>query len=566
MKKNYQWLLKKIIKGNIAVFIGMIFVYLVIGVLRSLSVLVMQKIIVLVNMPNNTMLILLVATFVAIEVLKRLETSISEINELYLQKRIFNNFYNDLCKKIHNISILHFDSAQFLISLERARKALDFKIIDFIKQIFSLTSVFSTIFSLCVVIVNVDVKFLIYFIVMSIIQNIVLLLNSKDTVELFKKLDKKWHKEYYFKDLLQNRVYLKEIRNYNCYQWIADKRINNYNTIMDEHILFSKKWSVINILAGILLFLLEGGMFILVFYQLYQGDLTADVAILLVQTQMLFCGTIFSCVEYFANIKEDLSYMDSLLEIMGKSESCVKRKESLKDEINLNHIYFEYHRGKMILEDINLNIQKGDKLALVGENGSGKSTLAKILIGLIEPSEGEILQTNWKSAAIFQDFSRFFLKVKEEILVGNLDEDINKFRQFYTNDKKFDFIQELPKGEETFLGPEIYEDGVELSGGQWQKLALLRAIIGKAEIIIFDEPTAALDPIAEKECFQEIEDLLKEKTVIIITHRIGLTKYSNKVAFLRNGKIIEQGTYEQLMTNTDGTFKNYYQEQSKWYK
>ena len=156
--------------------------------------------------------------------------------------------------------------------------------------------------------------------------------------------------------------------------------------------------------------------------------------------------------------------------------------------------------------------------------------------------------------------------LKEEIWVGNLDEDINQFRQFYTIDKKFDFIQELPKGEETFLGPEIYEDGVELSGGQWQKLALLRAIISKAELIIFDEPTAALDPIAEKECFQEIEDLLKEKTVIIITHRIGLTKYSNKIVFLQNGRIIEQGTYEQLMSNTNGIFRNYYQEQSKWYK
>lgn len=566
MKRNYKWLLKRIIKGNIAVLIGMIFVYFAIGILRSCSVLVVQKIIALVNTPNNTMLILLVAAFVAIEIFKSLESSISEISELYLQKRIFNNFYKDLCEKIHNVSILHFDSAKFLISLERARKAIDFKIIDFIKQFFSLVAVFSTILSLCMVIADIDIKFLMYFIIMSIIQNVILFLNSRDTVELFKNQDKNWHKENYYKDLLQNRVYSKEIRDYNCYQWIADKRINNYNTIMDEHILFSKKWSVINIMAGILLFLLEGGMFVLVFYQLYNDILTADVAVLLIQTQMLFCGTIFSCIEYFTNIKEDISYMDSLLEVMGKSDSCVKRKKSINGDIELNHIYFEYHRDKMILEDINLNIQKGDKLALIGENGSGKSTLAKILIGLIEPSEGEILQANWESAAIFQDFSRFFLKVKEEIWVGNLDEDIKQFRQFYTIDKKFDFIQELPKGEETFLGPEIYEDGVELSGGQWQKLALLRAIISKAELIIFDEPTAALDPIAEKECFQEIEDLLKEKTVIIITHRIGLTKYSNKIVFLQNGRIIEQGTYEQLMSNTNGIFRNYYQEQSKWYK
>ena len=190
MKRNYKWLLKRIIKGNIAVLIGMIFVYFAIGILRSCSVLVVQKIIALVNTPNNTMLILLVAAFVAIEIFKSLESSISEISELYLQKRIFNNFYKDLCEKIHNVSILHFDSAKFLISLERARKAIDFKIIDFIKQFFSLVAVFSTILSLCMVIADIDIKFLMYFIIMSIIQNVILFLNSRDTVELFKNQDK----------------------------------------------------------------------------------------------------------------------------------------------------------------------------------------------------------------------------------------------------------------------------------------------------------------------------------------------------------------------------------------
>ena len=412
MKRNYQWLLKKIIKGNIAIFASMILVYLIIGILRSLSVLVVQKIISLVTKPNSTMLILLVIVFVAIEILKSLEMSIGDISDLYLQKRIFNTFYDDLCKKIHDISILYFDSAQFLIQLERARKAVDTKIVDFIKQIFSLTSVFSTIFSLCVMIAKVNFKFLIYFILMSIIQNIILILNSKDTVELLKKQDKKWHKEYYYKELLQNRVFSKEIRNYNCYDWIANKRINNYNNIMTEHITFSKKWSLINILAGILFFLLEGGMFVLVFYQLYQGDITADIAILLIQTQMLFCGTIFSCVEYLTNIKEDLSYIDSLMNIMNQNDNDVKMIESFENNIKLNHVYFNYNENKMILSDINLSIQEGDKLALVGENGSGKSTLAKIIIGLIEPSQGEILKAKWKSAAIFQDFSRFFLKVK----------------------------------------------------------------------------------------------------------------------------------------------------------
>lgn len=209
--------------------------------------------------------------------------------------------------------------------------------------------------------------------------------------------------------------------------------------------------------------------------------------------------------------------------------------------------------------------KKRGKVALVGENGSGKSTLAKIIMGLLLPTKGEISIGKWEKAAIFQDFGRFYLKVKENIFIGNLSADIDEFEDFYKNKKEFQFIENLPNGLDSLLGPEIYENGLELSGGQWQKIALLRALIRNAEIILFDEPTSAMDPVAERECFKEIEELLKDKTVIIITHRIGLTKFADKIVTLQNGQIVEEGTYKELLNNTS-IFQKYYMEQSKWYK
>ena len=207
----------------------------------------------------------------------------------YLSKRKCLEFFiHELCGKIHNISILKFDSAQFLVDVERSRKAVDNKIADFIGQIFSLIAIISTMISLCAILVKIDKKFFAYFLIMSIFQNIVLIFNSKDTIRFLKKQDKKWHKEYYYKDLLENREYAKEIRNYNGYDWIVEKRMENYDQIAKEHLGFSKRWSAINIITGILMYLLEGGMFLFVFIYLKKGNITSDVAIMLIQAQILF--------------------------------------------------------------------------------------------------------------------------------------------------------------------------------------------------------------------------------------------------------------------------------------
>ena len=402
---------------------------------------------------------------------------------------------------------------------------------------------------------------------MSVIQNIILFFDSKDTILFLKKQDKKWHKEYYYKDLLENREYAKEIRNYNGYDWIIEKRMENYDQITKEHLEFSKKWSAINIITGILMYLLEGGMFLLVFIYLKSGNITSDVAIMLIQAQILFCTTVFTCVEYVMNAKEDFSYIDSFMKVMNIREEKVNADASkcITDKLELKNVFFEYNEKNFVLRNINLSIKKGEKVALVGENGSGKSTLAKIMMGLLLPTKGEISNGKWENAAIFQDFGRFFLKIKENILIGNLGADINEFGELYKNKREFQFIENLPNGLDSFLGPEIYENGIELSGGQWQKIALLRALIRNAEIIVFDEPTAAMDPVAERECFIEMEELLKNKTVIIITHRIGLTKFADKIVTLQNGQIAEEGTYKELLSNA-GIFQKYYMEQSKWYK
>lgn len=564
MRSNYWWLVKNIFKGNIILFISILVTYILMGLLKSLNLLVLQNIIIVIGKYDLKKLMIAIAFFASIKIISGTETFIQGINALYIQKKIFKNFYKELCKKINHISILKFDQMEFLVILERARKSIDGKMSDFIQKILSLLAIFSTFISLIFIIINISPFFLLYFIIMSIIQNLILILNSKDTIRLLKNQDTKWHIENYYKNLLQNRNYAKEIRNYDCYNWIIKKRIDNYIGIEFEHLRFSKKWSVINVLAGIFLYALEGGIFFIALYQLYNKLITIDMAILLIQTQGMFCSTVFDCINQATAIREDFAYVESLLDIMNEEEyEKLSNNNSTEEKIVLNKVYFSYG-NKFALKNINLQIKKNQKVALVGENGSGKSSLAKMIIGLIEPSKGKIISSNLGVAAIFQDFSKFYLSVKDNIFVGNYEEHINNVESFSKHDNRFEFINNLPKGLNTLLGPDFYNDGVELSGGEWQKICLLRVLVREADIIIFDEPTASMDPIAERECFQEIENLLKNKTVIIITHRIGLTKFADNILFLEDGEIKEEGTFKELL-NSQGKFSNYYFDQCKWY-
>ncbi len=233
----------------------------------------------------------------------------------------------------------------------------------------------------------------------------------------------------------------------------------------------------------------------------------------------------------------------------------------LQHGIRFEGVGFRYPlTEKAVLADIHLEIRKGEVVALVGRNGSGKTTLLKLLCRLYDPTAGSIrfdgldlkdcrlAEVRGKVGIIFQDYAHYHLTAAENIQIAGLGqpEGPGRIADAARRSDADGFISQLPKGYDNLLGRH-YEEGIELSGGQWQKIALARAFYRDAEIVVLDEPTSAIDPISEYDIFAQFRELAKDKIVILVTHRLYNLKLADRIVVLDEGRIAEQGAHEELM-------------------
>lgn len=247
-------------------------------------------------------------------------------------------------------------------------------------------------------------------------------------------------------------------------------------------------------------------------------------------------------------------------------------------EIRLDDVSFRYPKAdKDTLSHINLTVHPGEKLAIVGLNGAGKTTLVKLVCGFLDPTEGRILlngedirkfnRNDYYAlfSAVFQEFSVLDVTVKEN--VAQCVDGIDETRVWQCIDKAglTEKIQSLPKGIETHLGRRVFKDGVEFSSGQTQRLMLARALYKNAPILVLDEPTAALDPIAENDIYQKYNDMTHGRTSFFISHRLASTRFCDRIIFVDSGKIAEEGTHDELLKNGGG-YAYLFEVQSKYYR
>ncbi len=230
------------------------------------------------------------------------------------------------------------------------------------------------------------------------------------------------------------------------------------------------------------------------------------------------------------------------------------------------------------LKDISLSIKKGEKVAIVGENGAGKTTLAKLLSGFLLPTEGTMKlggvsreQLHEKSifnkiSAVYQDFGHYKLTLAQNVYLGDTIEgntlkqmDLGKIK----NALEWAGLSFSISPEKMELGREF--GGVEMSGGQWQRLALARSYYRQRPMLFLDEPTAAIDPLEEMAIYNKLNELASGRTVILVTHRLGAVRNADKIIMLDNGRIIESGNFEQLIEKK-GQFYHIWNEQVKWYQ
>lgn len=239
--------------------------------------------------------------------------------------------------------------------------------------------------------------------------------------------------------------------------------------------------------------------------------------------------------------------------------------------VEVRNLSFSYPGvGTPVLKNLSLTIAQGERLAVVGRNGAGKTTLVKLLCGLYRPDSGQILFDGEQiggmegiSAAVFQDFRLFAYTLYDNVVMGG-KENAELMPVFGRVGLK-DTVESLPEGEHSYLYKLFEPNGVELSGGNEQRLAIARAVYRDAPMLILDEPTAALDPVAEEELFRCFREISHGKTSVMISHRLSATRICDRIVVLQDGGIVEEGSHDELMGLENGIYRNMFETQAQYY-
>ncbi len=327
------------------------------------------------------------------------------------------------------------------------------------------------------------------------------------------------------------------------------------------------------------------GSFAFIAYQTVQGVITLGDLVMYFMAFQRGQGFLQEILGGLTGLYEDNLFLSNLYEFLDLKRKVIEPlhgrpiPKPMQTGIVFNHVSFQYPTGtRKVLEDINMSIRPGEVVALVGENGSGKTTLIKLLCRLYDPTDGNItldgmdlrqFQTTAlrrEITAIFQDYVQYHLTARENIWFGNtvLPPDHERVTAAARHSGADDVISALPHGYETMLG-KWFEDGEELSIGEWQKVALARAFLSDAQIIVLDEPTSSMDAKGEYSVFHNFRKLASGRIAILISHRFSTVRMADRIYVLKDGRIIEGGTHEELVS-VGGTYARLFETQAQYYR
>ncbi len=377
----------------------------------------------------------------------------------------------------------------------------------------------------------------------------------------------------------------KDIRIYSMASWLREcyRDLSRQRASWDRSTV---KKSFLSRIADLVVILIrDGGAYALLIHMFYNGEITIDEFVLYFAAISSFAswvGGIISCWNKANTVSLKLCDFREFVDYPDYDGSGIAKAAdhiNTAPEIEFRNVSFRYAGADQdTIHDLSLRIKSGEKLALVGLNGAGKTTLVKLLCGLYRPTSGEIFinsvplgdfkrEDYYKLISpVFQEIRTAFFSLAETVSGKSIKEtDLVRVEACMRQAGLGEKIDMLPDGIHTKLNKKVHENGTELSGGEAQKLLLARALYKDAPLLILDEPTAALDPIAESRIYGEFNAMAESKTALFISHRLASTSFCDRIILLENGKITEEGTH-QAMIAMGGKYKQLYDIQSCWYK
>lgn len=403
-------------------------------------------------------------------------------------------------------------------------------------------------------------------------------LHRSEELELTKRIE-------YANKIATSREFAKDIRMFGLRGWLEDlwgSTMRLYSAFCAKR---ERKYIWANIIDIVLTFLRNGIAYAFLIGITVKNGLPASQFLLYFAALSGFAQWVVEILDKLSVMHKQSLDISTIREFLDWDEPFdlnggerIAFEPNKQYEIRLDNVSFRYPKAdKDTLSHINLTVHPGEKLAIVGLNGAGKTTLVKLVCGFLDPTEGRILlngedirkfnRNDYYAlfSAVFQEFSVLDVTVKEN--VAQCVDGIDETRVWQCIDKAglTEKIKSLPKGIETHLGRRVFKDGVEFSGGQTQRLMLARALYKNAPILVLDEPTAALDPIAENDIYQKYNDMTHGRTSFFISHRLASTRFCDRIIFVDGGKIAEEGTHDELLKNGGG-YAYLFEVQSKYYR
>lgn len=452
-----------------------------------------------------------------------------------------------------------------------------------LNHLFNIVGIFLSFLGYISIVFTLNPIILFYLLFSVLLTYILTLKAKKYEHSVRKEVSSLERKKDYFVDVMSNFSYGKEIRLYNISDWLMTKLDNTIHKSIALDKKIKRKYFFVSILSVLLGVIRDGIVYIYLIHCVINSDLSIGNFSLYFTTILGFSGLMSQFLTSIAEIRTQNLYINDyrkLMDIENKTynENTKQLPTQKPYSIEFKNVSFKYPKAeKYALKNISLKIEAGEKLAIVGLNGSGKTTLIKLLCGLYIPYEGQILlneidinsfsKNDYHKifSVMFQDFKLFAFSILENITLENSKRNFVKVDNILSVSGLKNKVDKLKKGVDTNIYKIFDDDGIDLSGGERQKLALARALYKNGDIIILDEPTASLDPISEAEFYEKYNNLSKNKTSIYISHRLSSTQFCDKIVLLENGEIVEYGTHFELLKK-QGKYADLFYMQSQYYE
>lgn len=392
-----------------------------------------------------------------------------------------------------------------------------------------------------------------------------------------------WRKNQYMQNTTTDFAAAKDIRMFGLKDWLCDKYRELAKVRCDAQRKNEKLWRNAGFVGAATWLVSQAGVYAYLIYQVIQGNVTIGDFTMYTASFATFFNFINELLTHAGNLLACSREVDDFRSFLDFGEGDeedggipVPKLDSY--EFTFKNVSFRYPKAEAYaLKNLNLTVKAGERLAVVGLNGAGKSTFIKLLLRLYEPTEGEILLNgvNVKDynrhdyyqvfAPVFQNVELFAFPLAENISMQAPDEtDAKKAEECLQAAGLKEKLETLPKGVKTEVLKVIYDDGVDFSGGEKQKIALARALYKDAPVVVLDEPTAALDAVAESRLYEDFDKLIGGKTAVYISHRLSSTQFCNHVAMFSGGEMVEYGTHKSLLEQ-NGEYAKMFRIQAQYY-